>query len=217
MRNLSFVVLLSLGACGLPESPAPRAATPPVAHPAVAVANPLDAEILEIAKGYQAWGRVDDEFRWAPWLCRMPNPSHARMSAAPDAAGHGQKAYYIFAKEREAYVAAGSTAQPTGQVLVKQSWKTEVCEAPKREHRESDAGGTFSSTLTKEGTTYRASTFAGLFLMIKRGKATADTDAGWVYATLASDLKTVTAAGRIASCIGCHEKAENDRVFGVPK
>ena len=37
-------------------------------------------KLLEIAKVYEGYGRVDDETRWAPYLCRMPMPSIARLS-----------------------------------------------------------------------------------------------------------------------------------------
>src|SRR4051794_19528456 len=30
------------------------------------------ATAREIAAAYTAWGRVDDELRWAPFLCRIP-------------------------------------------------------------------------------------------------------------------------------------------------
>ena len=44
------------------------AGTPPPIVPAFA------ATAREIAAEYTAWGRVDDELRWAPFLCRIPLP-----------------------------------------------------------------------------------------------------------------------------------------------
>jgi hypothetical protein len=56
---------------------------------------------------------------------------------------------------------------------------------------------------------------AGLFIMMKLDPATPDTDHGWVYGTVAADRVTVTSAGRVASCMGCHESAGFDRLFGA--
>jgi hypothetical protein len=40
--------------------------------------------------------------------------------------------------------------------------------------------------------------------------------AGWVYGTVAPD-GTVTSAGRVASCMGCHTpSAKHERLFGLP-
>ena len=36
----------------------------------------FEAETLAIAGEYLTWGRVDDELRWAPFLCRQPLPGH---------------------------------------------------------------------------------------------------------------------------------------------
>src|SRR5690349_3419922 len=48
---------------------------------------------LEIAGEYVPWGRVDDELRWAPFLCRQPMPASAHVSDSSNAATHGQKLY----------------------------------------------------------------------------------------------------------------------------
>ena len=42
------------------------------------------------------------------------------------------------------------------------------------------------------------------------------TDAGWVYGTVSADGKTVTAAGKVESCMKCHQDAKHDRLFGLP-
>ena len=52
--------------------------------------------------------------------------------------------------------------------------------------------------------------------MFRLDAATPDTDEGWVYATV-SPAGQVTAAGRVASCMGCHEtSATHERLYGVP-
>ena len=65
------------------------------------------------------------------------------------------------------------------------------------------------------GGVYRAGAPAGLFIMFKVDSATPETDEGWVYATV-STAGEVTSAGRVASCMGCHENATHERLFGVP-
>jgi hypothetical protein len=51
--------------------------------------------------------------------------------------------------------------------------------------------------------------------MYRLPDTTPDTDEGWVYATITA-AGEVTAAGRVASCMGCHEVATHERLFGVP-
>ena len=52
-----------------------------------------------------------------------------------------------------------------------------------------------------------------LFLMIKTGEP--DSDAGWIYGTATPDGSTITAWGKLASCMECHQDAKHDRLFGV--
>ena len=56
------------------------------------------AELLKIAAGYKAYGRVDDLNRWAPKLCLLA-PSRARFSKSDEAETHGEKLYFLFAKD----------------------------------------------------------------------------------------------------------------------
>jgi hypothetical protein len=56
----------------------------------------------------------------------------------------------------------------------------------------------------------------GLYVMKKLGGGDVPgTDAGWIYGTINPD-GTVTSAGRVASCMGCHEAATHERLFGLP-
>ena len=50
-----------------------------------------------------------------------------------------------------------------------------------------------------------------LFVMTKTGEP--DSDGGWIYSTLTPDGRTVTASGKLASCMECH-KSKSDRLFG---
>ena len=64
---------------------------------------------------------------------------------------------------------------------------------------------------------FHATELAGLYIMFKLDPSTPDSDEGWVYATVTPDGR-VTSAGRVASCMGCHEpSATHERLFGVPK
>lgn len=81
------------------------------------------------ARIYLGYGRVDDEARWAPFLCRMPRPARVRMSASADPRTHGRKLYYLFAKHRDDYMGHDArTPQPVGQVIVKEAWAPERVE-----------------------------------------------------------------------------------------
>ncbi len=198
-------------------------------RPAQEMAAPQDpprfhSELLEIARTYRSFGRVDDETRWAPWLCRMPMPSRARFSESKNAETHGQKLYFLFAKQRDLYLKAATEAQPAGQVLVKEAWIPEEVKDEKqddltrRDQVQSDgARGAWLPFARRDGRLHRASKVSGLFILYKADPAAADTDAGWVYGTLTADGKTVTSAGRVESCISCHRQAAPDRLFGLPK
>jgi hypothetical protein len=73
----------------------------------------------------------------------------------------------------------------------------------------------FNRIATRDGKQYYASKPDALFIMMKLDPATAGTDDGWVYATTSADGKTVTAAGKIESCMKCHVEAKNNRLFGL--
>ena len=65
-----------------------------------------------------------------------------------------------------------------------------------------------------DGVRYRAGDASGLFVMYKLDPATPGTDDGWVYGTLTADGRTVTSAGVVESCAGCHARAPHDHLFG---
>jgi hypothetical protein len=188
-------------------------------------------KMLNAVKAYEQFGRVDDEARWAPYLCREPLPGRARFSASGDADTHGRKLYSLFAKDRAAFVIHNADAKPVavGQIIVKESWvpeevkgavKQETTSKPIRIKQEGDRltyqnSDRFSPYATKDGKTFKATKKAGLFVMMKLDPKTPETDAGWVYGTIDADVKNVTAIGKIASCMECHVKAKNDRLFGL--
>jgi hypothetical protein len=127
--------------------------------------------------------------------------------------------YSVFAKKWAEYPAGPHT----DQVIVKQSWKAElVTEADAGfrpgSYRPSPDGGDnfYPYARGSDGGVYHAAELAGLYIMFKLDRATPDTDEGWVYATITA-AGEVTAAGRVGSCMGCHETAQYERLFGVPK
>jgi hypothetical protein len=193
------------------------------------------AQLLEIARTYKHYGRVDDEARWAPFLCRMPMPSVARFSASDEIDSHGRKLYFLFAKDRSSYVGKPKTPVSVGQVIVKESWlpvevnkkkelnpwKDAVHEtvkldpAVRKKNPLAGDQGAYLPYATNDGKLYHATKQAGLYVMYKTDKTTPGTDNGWVYGTITADGKKVTAAGAIQSCMACHQEAPRDRLFGL--
>lgn len=211
--------------------PAGASSTTPAAapsEPTAASAAEVDARfaplIADAFREYRGWGRVDDELRWAPWLCRLPMPGRARMSAADDG-GHARKLYSVFARLRDRYPFVQGpepVSQPVGQVLVKESYHPELVEkgaapelpgasGPESPHGPEDH---FDPYLRDGDSVYRASRLAGAYVVLKVAPETPGTDEGWVYGTVTPEGE-VTSAGRVASCMGCHESARHERVFGI--
>src|SRR5689334_17368640 len=98
MRAGAALVVLALG-CGSSAVAPDAAVTSPADAAVMATADvPADsasaldpalaAQARAIAAAYPAWGRIDDELRWAPFLCRIPLPGLPRMSASSDSATH---------------------------------------------------------------------------------------------------------------------------------
>lgn len=205
--------------------------------------------LKQIAGEYLTYGRIDDEYRWAPYLCRMPNPGKPAFSESKDGATHGQKLYSLFVKHRRYYpgIKSGIEAPEmrredrrghvpvinnVGQVIVKESWvpeevkgkqkadiivsRVEVKEDQKADivTRKGRLEDHFSPFATRDGKRYHASKKAALFIMFKLDPTTPNTDKGWVYGTVSPDGKEVTSAGRVESCMKCHQTKE-DRLFGL--
>ena len=197
----------------------PRSAEPAVARedPAPPKAAPtLDARFASDVKAawsaYKAWGRVDDELRWAPFLCRLPNPGRPQRSKA-ESGEHAQKLYSLFAKERNAYVKQAKS--PIGQIIVKESYLPELVtghEPSRADVIGRDEGDHFDPYLRDGDKTYRAGALAGVYVMLRKPDATDGTDNGWIYGTLTASGE-VTSAGRVESCMGCHASAKHERLF----
>ena len=203
-------------------------------------AETLDARfvpaIRAAAQGYAKWGRVDERPNIAPGLCRAPLPGDygstgdVRLTRADDDSPHGKKLYYLYASAKRAYLglAAKDTPLPVGFAIVKQSWsprsasKAEIDERERVARQQNEAPPMVGSYVrpgrgwvVADGHYLIPERPRDLFVMTKvaTGKGT---DAGWVYGTVAPD-GSVTSAGRVARCMGCHEAAPHERLFGLAK
>ncbi len=228
---IAIAALLVLGGATLFASENEKPPPKKPAKPTVVNDKRFHAALKAAAAGYKGYGRVDDEMRWAPRLCRRPpNPSGVRFSASADAATHGgRKLYWLFARDRGDYVGHDEKKPVAkGQVIVKESWLPEVVKArPKARgiHEQATAPDKDGKPVAiesyidpyakKDGKTYKAKSLHGLFVMLKLDPKTDGTDKGWVYGTLTADGKTVTSSGKVASCMQCHVRGSRERLFGL--
>ncbi len=93
-------------------------------QPAISRTNKsmTDLIVWSAARTYEQYGRVDETQRVAPGACWMPPPAPIRVSSSRDDATHGKKLYYIYAKNKLAYLQAKTRDQPEEQVVIKESW-----------------------------------------------------------------------------------------------
>jgi hypothetical protein len=79
-----------------------------------------------------------------------------------------------------------------------------------------DGSGTYKpgAVVVKEG--WKQGKRSMVWFMEKRGAGYDKEHGDWWYATVTGAGKVVN-AGKVESCIGCHEGADHDYVFGVPK
>ena len=193
---------------------APPAANDPAWH----------ATLTAIAADYASWGRVDDEMRFAPFLCRMPQPGLMHLSTSEDPATHGEKIYSLYALDPEAYgapktVAFGEIKPPSPeiagleQVIVKEAFVPAALTGAALETATLGSIQGEPLPATREGVAYGRGPRAGLYVMLRPRDPEGPTDAGWIYGTIAAD-GTITGAGRIEQCMGCHQ-SEPGRLFGI--
>ena len=203
---MKLLLIAALAACNSDLRAAPTTPT-----------QPVDARfasaIRAAAKPYQQWGRVDERPNVAPMMCDMPRPEHygskgqVRMSEAEESP-HGKKLYYLWASDRAAYI---KTEVKTGFAIVKESFaampgtKKPATHPPNFETPLHD-------TIEVDGKPLTTGAAKGLYVMTKVGGE--GTDEGWIYGTISTD-GVVTSAGRVATCMGCHEDAPHDRLFGL--
>ena len=183
------------------------------------------AAVKKAAHDYLAWHRVDEWPNIAPDLCRAPSgtdfgkPSEARLSAADDGP-HAKKLYYLWASDRGLYVdakrdipvgfsivkesfAAKPSKAPPSSIFAKPGWRLEMGYLPPIRWAKTASGDWLETGERKD-----------LYVMTKVGDQPGADD-GWIYGTVAPD-GTVTSAGRVATCMGCHdEAATRERLFGL--
>ena len=210
----------------------PTAAIEPTEATEAATNDPQwHALVRSIAARYWTWGLVDDQARWAPGLCAMPTPGSARISRSGDPRTHGDKVYVLYAKDPAGYgfppgkpyfsadeqiPGRGRVPPPdpaldrVGQVVVKESFVPRELQDDHTWH----PGELRVLPATKDNKIYGPGDPLGLYLMAKvDADLSAATDEGWIYATITTEGE-VTSAGRVSSCMGCHERNE-DRLFGL--
>jgi hypothetical protein len=229
---LLMVVAVALPGCV--DSEATQATPPPGSLPSedTAQRQEFETRLLEIAASYESYGRIDPAARWAPVDCADPLPQapEALVSRSTDADTHGRKLYWLFAKLHNvsgSYAMKEGTS-PVGQVVVKESWVPEEVSPDttltpltrKAKVRVGDRlveqEDSFLPYARQGGKLYHAKERGPLFVMFKVDPQTPGTDEGWVYGTV-KDGKEVTSAGRVESCMKCHQDAPHDRLFGLPE
>jgi hypothetical protein len=238
---LALVVACSAPDTVSPVSPAtPQPAPAPEAvharerevTPEPMPSEPVDPALAETirtaAAPYLKWTRVDEKPNIAPSLCRMPmgddygKASHIRMSDAVESP-HDKKLYFLYASAKWDYLALAHEPRriATGFTIVKESFhavpKPVAPVKPQEPYTFMSEGPPAPVTFveTETGKRLYAGAASGLYVMTKIGPAhTPGTDVGWIYGTIAAN-GTVTSAGRVTSCMGCHENASHDRLFGL--
>jgi hypothetical protein len=197
------------------------------------------AQLLTIARDYKRWNRADDAPHLAPELCAAPkiktfDPSPVRLSASTDTTSHGQKLYFLYSTDPFAYdaytrqspeaFAANPNPPYVGLTLVKESWTAHITDPPPLPVPGSLASLTkrdsqnrpFIDFTSHDGKLFTIDQQRELFVMLYLGPDAPNTDAGWIYGTVTPDASAVTSAGKVASCMGCHQTAPRGRLFGLP-
>jgi hypothetical protein len=234
MSKLSYpAAVLTIILTGLPGCVEKQDVAAPVQQDPAGRPGLFEDRLLEIARSYESYGRIDPAARWAPAYCAAPtpHPAEAAFSRSTDADTHGQKLYWLFARPRDllgSYVVQGQSS-PIGQVAVKEAWiPEEVTDGTQPKpltrtvhirsgDRLVEREDSFLPYARKGGRLYHAKERGPLFVMFKTEPGTAGTDEGWVYGTVTPDGERVTSAGRVESCMGCHRDAPHDRLFGLPE
>lgn len=178
---------------------------PPTTHIAALDDGTPEARVRAIAERYLSWGRVDDELRFAPILCRFPQASSPTVGSGQGP--HGQKVYFLYAR---AYAEYRRNIIEPRQVVVKESW------VPHPTSRETTVNSHTLPIAAGEHGELEPGSFSGLFMMFRAAANTpaADSDEGWLYGTISPN--GAISAGRLVSCMNCHRSAPHNRLFGLP-
>jgi Cytochrome P460 len=174
----------------------------------------MAARVLAIARSYTSYARVDDEPHWAPRPCasisQLPEKDpEPRISGAQGEGLHGRKLYFLYVSSALEYLhpdAGTGAAAPVGQTVVKQAWVPRLVSPGQ--------ASTGARQAHDHGNSYVPGEPADLFVMTKLDPRTPGTDDGWVYGVATPDGSLVKEAGKVASCVACHQLAPHDRLFG---
>ena len=177
--------------------------------------NQTREQLLQVARSYLKGQLVNPGPRVAPTQCWIP-PTRVLYSEAKPGRAHGGKLFYLFARDSTSLAQKEKVkTQPVGQCLVKESWVAEPLGTEKPGKAKKHASGKhLSSHTTHKGKTLAIGDPLDLYIMLKQDPKTKGTDEGWVYAVVSRDAQSVLHAGRIQSCIDCHEDAKYDRILG---
>jgi len=189
-------------------------------------------ELLKIAKEYKTYRQyvytnivVTDSarYKWTIVLCALPpkgsdlgfryeHDSLLLSTAKVNLSKHGNKLYKLFIKDYDNYIRDPEYGQPTGQVIVKETWnvaETEYDSINKAKEQ-------FKNW--NDGKWYAPTSVSELFIMYKEEQKPTN-DKGWVYAIVNLEDKakqpTVLYSGNLSNCISCHKGTKYDRIFGV--
>jgi len=182
--------------------------------------NPVDEELLKIAKEYRTYSLYNNENYWTLELCapmRFPSQEgdSLHISAAdPDKSPHGNKLYKLYVKDLKAYERHWEK-QPEGQVLIKEVWNTRIV----LDEDSVDKGKVVAKRSLIDREFYTTTTRKELYVMYKT-KPSEENDEGWWYGIIdieqGTDKAKVIESMKINRCIKCHQQNKADRIFGNP-
>jgi hypothetical protein len=201
--------------------------------------SPHERTMRAIATDYAKWGRADENARWAPVACEpggLPDamPTGGKISAIEDPPrAHARKFYFLFAKDKAAYLAASGATEGRGaakrgpatrpavkedvatsafrQIVVKEAWAPVEITADEAKRTAAD------QKAHRGGKWYKARDRGDLFVMARLAdEKAAGTDKGWVYGVVTpGSPATVKEAGLLRQCAECHHQAGDGRLYGV--
>lgn len=173
--------------------------------------------LLSAANDYIQYPMVNTAAMPAPEVGALAmEPPTPLMSDCEDESSHGQKLYYLFAKETAHYLDQDSAPTPVGQTIVIESWTSKPSNADARNLRNHASGNRINPRTKVGDRILEIGKRKDLFVMMKLEPDTPGTDQGWIYGVVSPDAETVSKSGKVTSCMQCHEeKANNDRLFGM--